>query len=114
MFLLIAHVRVDPGEAPEQALADAQAPVRLLAAQPDTRRLRWARSTEDARRLVLTAEFDSAAGYRRALSPFDVRTVVVPWLSRADVVTAGVLEVLLAADHGAVQEPEITVPDPDR
>jgi len=25
-----------------------------------------------------------------------------------------VLEVLLAADHGAVQEPEITVPDPDR
>jgi hypothetical protein len=113
VFLLIAHVRVDPGEAPERALTDAQAPVRLLAAQPDTRRLCWARSTEDARRLVLTAEFDSAAGYRRALSPFDVRTIVVPWLSRADVV-ARVHEVLLAADHGAVQEPEITVPDPDR
>ena len=48
-------------------------PVRLLAGQPDTRWLRWGRSTEDAGRLVLVAEFDTAAAYRRAQSPLEVR-----------------------------------------
>ena len=37
MFLLIAHFDVDPADSAEQALADAAEPVRLLAAQPDTR-----------------------------------------------------------------------------
>ncbi len=114
MFLLVVHVRVGPGDDPTDMLEQAREPVRLLAAQPDTLRLRWARSTEDARHLVLTAEFDTAATYRRALSPLQVRTVVIPWLSTADVATSGVLEVLLAADHGVIEEPEITVPAPQR
>ena len=61
MFLLITHFQVDPAASSAQALLDAAEPVRLLAAQPDTRMLRWGRSTEDANRLVLVAEFDTAA-----------------------------------------------------
>ena len=112
MFLLIAYFTVDPAESADQALADAAEPVRLLAAQPDTRTLRWGRSTEDAGRLVLVAEFETAAAYRRAQSPFDVRTVLIPWLSRAEVRTSGVFEVLAAADGGEYWEPDVTVPDP--
>ena len=84
------------------------------AAQPDTRRLRWARSTEDAHRLVLVAEFDTAAACRRALSPFEVRSAVIPWLSGAGAGTSGVFEVLAAADGGELRDLEVTVPDPGR
>ena len=114
MFLLIAHFAVDPGVPPERALADAAEPVRLLAAQPDTRTLRWGRSTEDPRRLILVAEFDTAAGYRRAQSPLQVRTVLIPWLSTAEVRTSGVFEVLAAADADTFWQPDVTVPDPGR
>ena len=114
MFLLVAHFRIDEGIDPQSVLDRAREPTRLLAAQPDTVRLRWARSTEDAGHLVLTAEFATAAAYRRALSPMPVRTVVIPWLSAAEVATSGVHEVLLAADGGVVEEPEIIVPEPRR
>jgi len=114
MFLLIAHFDVPPGSTPQQALLDAVEPVRLLATQPDTRWLRWGRSTEDANRLLLVAEFDTAAGYRRAQSPFDVRTVLIPWLSGAEIGTSGAFEVISAADAGVLSEPEVTVPDPGR
>ncbi len=114
MFLLIAHFDVDPADSADQALADAVEPVRLLAAQPDTRHLRWGRSTDDANRLLLVAEFDTAAAYRRAQSPFEVRKVLIPWLSRAEVRTSGAFEVLAAADGDQFWEPEITVPDPGR
>jgi len=43
-----------------------------------------------------------------------VRTIVIPWLSAAEVATSGVHEVLLAADGGVIEEPEITVPEPLR
>ncbi len=114
MFLLIANFLVSPGEPAGQALLDAAEPVRLLAEQPDTRMLRWGRSTEDANRLVLIAEFDTAAGYRRAQSPLEVRQVLIPWLSRADITTSGAFEVLTAADGQRLWEPDITVPDPGR
>jgi hypothetical protein len=114
VFLLIAHFQVDPTESPEQALLDAAEPVRLLAEQPDTRMLRWGRSTEDANRLVLVAEFDTAAGYRRAQSPLEVRTALIPWLSRAEVGTSGAFEVLTAATGGQQWNPDVTVPDPGR
>ena len=114
MFLLIAHFRVDPTESPEHALLDAAEPVRLLAEQPDTRMVRWGRSTEDANRLVLVAEFDTAAGYRRAQSPLEVRTALIPWLSRAEIATSGAFEVLTAATGGRLWEPDVTVPDPGR
>ena len=54
------------------------------------------------------------AGYRRAQSPFDVRVALIPWLSRADIRTSGVFEVLTAADGENLWEPDITVPDPGR
>ena len=114
MFLLVAHFRVDQGVDPQAVLDRAREPIRLLAGQPDTVRLRWARSTEDAGHLVLTAEFATAAAYRRALSPMPVRTTVIPWLSTAEVATSGVHEVLLAADGGVIEEPEIIVPEPQR
>ena len=114
MFLLIAYFAVDPADSAEQALADAVEPVRLLAAQPDTTSLRWGRSTEDAGRLVLVAEFETAAAYRRAQSPFEVRTVLIPWLSRAEISTSGAFEVLAAADGAEFWEPDVTVPQPGR
>ncbi|MET0862708.1 MAG: antibiotic biosynthesis monooxygenase [Nakamurella sp.] len=113
MFLLIAYFAVDP-DAAEQVLTDSADPVRLLAAQPDTNWLRWGRSTEDAGRLVLVAEFDSAAAYRRAQSPFDVRKLLIPWLSTAEIATSGAFEVLTAADGAELWEPDVTVPDPGR
>ncbi len=114
MFLLIAHFQVGPAESSDQALLDAAEPVRLLAEQPDTRMLRWARSTEDANRLVLVAEFDTAAGYRRAQSPLEVRRVLIPWLSGAEIATSGAFEVLTAGTGDRLWEPDITVPDPGR
>jgi hypothetical protein len=114
VFLLIAHFTVGAGGSAEQMLAAAAEPVRLLATQPDTRRLRWARSTEDSGRLVLIAEFDTAAGYRRAQSPLEVRQVLIPWLSGADIVSSGAFEVLTAADGALPWNPEVIVPDPGR
>ena len=114
MFLLIANFQVDPAGSPGQALLDAAEPVRLLAKQPDTRMLRWGRSTEDAHRLVLVAEFDTAAGYRRAQSPLEVRRALIPWLSQAEIATSGAFEVLSAADGEHLWEPDVTVPDPGR
>lgn len=89
LFLLVAHLPTPP---PDGALE-------LLAARPTCRSLRFARSTDDADSWVLVGEFDGAAGYRAALSPFDVRTLVVPWLSTA-LGGSGVMEVLAAADRG--------------
>ena len=114
MFLLIANFQVDADASVQQALTAAVEPVRMLAAQPDTRWVRWGRSTEDARRLVLVAEFDTAAGYRRAQSPLEVRTVLIPWLSTAEIATSGAFEVIVAADGETLWSPEVTVPDPGR
>ncbi|WP_111765380.1 antibiotic biosynthesis monooxygenase [Nakamurella deserti] len=76
-------------------LDNAREPVALLAAQPTCRNVRLGRSTDDAEVWTLTAEFDSVPAYRRALGPFDVRTVVVPFLSTAEQGTSGVFEVAL-------------------
>jgi hypothetical protein len=114
VFLLIAHFDVDPALDPDTALAEAAEPVRLLAEQPDTRWLRWARSTENAARLVLIAEFDTAAAYRRAQSPLEVRKVLIPWLSGAEITPSGAFEVLAAGDGDRFWEPDIIVPDPGR
>ncbi|GAA1999946.1 hypothetical protein JL107_00300 [Nakamurella flavida] len=90
-----ARAPIDPG--PVAGDAADRAAVALLAAQPSTRWLRWAGSTEEAGHRVLVAEFASAADYRRALSPFEVRMTVVPWLSGAEIETSGVFEVSAAA-----------------
>lgn len=98
MFLLVARFATEP---PPGALE-------LLASQPTCLRLRFAQSTDDAGRWTLVAEFPSAAGYRAAIGPFEVRTTVVPWLSTADA-DSGVHEVLLTGDAGEVVRHEPTV-----
>lgn len=84
----------------------------LLAAQPTCRRLMMSRSTEHPARWVLSAEFDSFAGYRAALSPFDVRTLVIPFLSSADQELSAVLEVAALAEDHQITDLELLV-DPD-
>lgn len=98
MFLLVASFATEP---PAGALE-------VLASQPTCRHLRFAQSTEEAARWVLVAEFPSAAGYRAAIGPFEVRTTVVPWLSTA-LPDSGVHEVLLSADAGDIVRHEPTV-----
>ena len=100
------------GGPPSAVPPEAAEPLALLAASPECLRLRFARSTDVAGCFVLVAEFASAAQYRRALSPWPMRTVVVPWLSTADVDTSAVHEVLLAAEHGRLTTSEPTVTPP--
>ena len=77
--------------------AEAGAAARGPAGHPA---LRWARSTEDPGRWVLVAEFDTAAGFRRAQSPLPVRAALIPWLAAA--ASSAAFEVIAAADAGRV------------
>lgn len=79
----------------------ARPAIDLFAAQPTCERLALARSTDQAGDWVLTAEFPDFPGYRRALSPFDVRTTVIPFLSEAEQRTSGVYEVAVSAASGS-------------
>ncbi len=111
VFVLIAHFAdADSGEDREAFRADTDVALTRMAADPGCRRLRWARSTDDSARWVLVAEFDTAADYRRMLSPFPAREALVPWLSRADQATSGVSEVWAAADGAQMTIFEPTVP----
>lgn len=75
--------------------------VELLAAQPTCCRLRYVRATDVADSWTLVAEFAGAAAYRAALSPFDVRTTVIPWLSTA-IAGSGVGEALLSSEAALI------------
>ncbi len=108
MFVLIA--RFEPGGS-EPPAGSAEA-VRLLGEQPATRSLRWARSTEEPYRWALFAEFDTAADFRRAQSPFPVRAALIPWLAGA--VSSAAFEVVAAADRAVWSTPEVIVDDPGR
>ncbi len=115
MFVLVAHFRTDSTPAASGAVPDPAAePLAMLAASPECRRMSFAHSTEAPNRFVLVAEFESAAAYRRALSPFPMRTVVVPWLSTADQQHSEVSEVLLSSVDGIVSRWRPTVPQPGR
>ncbi|WP_395725550.1 hypothetical protein [Nakamurella sp.] len=114
MFLLIAHFE-DGGSAgpagPAEPAGSTEA-VGLLGEQPATRSLRWARSTEEPHRWVLVAEFDTAADFRRAQSPFPVRAALIPWLAGA--ASSAAFEVVSAADRAVWSAPEVIVDDPGR
>ncbi|MBP2474067.1 quinol monooxygenase YgiN [Crossiella equi] len=81
-MLLVCRFAVPEAEV-EDFLARAKRALELLTASPYCRRGRLARATDEADRFVLVAEFDSVPGYRKALSPFEVREHVVPLLSQA-------------------------------
>lgn len=78
--------RFTPGTSPEVQeafLERARVALALLADQPGCRGLELGTAVEEPGRWVLVASFDSVTAYRRALTPFDVREHVVPWLSEA-------------------------------
>lgn len=93
LFLLVARFSASP---PAGVLE-------LLSAQPSCLRLRFVRATDPAddgsRPWTLVAEFAGAAAYRAALSPFDVRTTVIPWLATA-LPGSGVGEASFSANAG--------------
>jgi hypothetical protein len=70
----------DPGG---DFLDRARRAVGLLARQPGCERVEFGRAVEAPGEWVLVAVFASLTDYRRALSPFEVREHVVPFLSAA-------------------------------
>lgn len=124
MFVLVAHFQVDPARSVPPAAdvadagvvipADAVEPLALLAASGRCSRVHFARSADAAGRFVLVAEFESAAAYRQALSPWPMRIVFVPWLSTAQVDVSEVSEVVFSAVDGHVVTSEPTVTHPSR
>ena len=113
MFVLVAHFRV-PESRTAEIPKSAVEPLSMLAAAPDCLRLQFAHSTDSAEKFVLVAEFESAAAYRRAISPWPMRMTVVPWLSTAEPENTEVSEVLFSFVDGAVVHSEPTVPEPGR
>ncbi|MCG8916982.1 antibiotic biosynthesis monooxygenase [Actinokineospora sp. PR83] len=99
-MLLIARFTVTD---PEPFTARAERALGLLLAQPGCVRGLLVRSTEDAGSWVLTVEFESVAAYRRSLSPFDVRTEVIPFLAEADTTEPAAFEVVVEAAPGSVR-----------
>lgn len=100
-MLLIARFAVAD---PAPFLTRARRALELLLAQPGCLRGLLARSTESGSAWVLTVEFASVAAYRRAMSPFDVRTHVIPFLAEADTTEPAAHEVVLEAAPGSVRE----------
>ncbi|MDL5159361.1 antibiotic biosynthesis monooxygenase family protein [Actinomycetospora termitidis] len=90
-------------------LVRARRAVGLLAAQPNCERVDLARAVEAPGQWVLVAVFASLTDYRRALSPFDVREHVVPFLSEASTADQAVFERNTTAlpDGGWVEHPSI-------
>lgn len=76
----------------------------LLTARPGCLGGQLGRATDEADRWVLVLRFESAAAYRRALTPFDVREHVVPLLSEALSDEPAGYEVTLDADRGSVEQ----------
>jgi hypothetical protein len=75
--------RWGPDETGADFLDRARRAIGLLARQPGCERVELARAVEAPGEWVLVAVFASLTDYRRALSPFDVREHVVPFLSSA-------------------------------
>ena len=90
--------------------ARARRAVALLGAQPGCLGVEWARATEVPTRWVLVAVFASLAEYRRALSPFEVREHVVPWLSEALTDEPATFERVLSAGPGTGGEGPVEHP----
>jgi hypothetical protein len=101
--LLVCRFEVPAAEATEFA-ATARHALELLTAQPGCRTGRLGRATDEADRWVLVVEFDSVVAYRRALSPFPVREVVIPLLSRALADEPAAFELAVSAADGVAAE----------
>lgn len=102
-MLLVCRYRIAAGEA-DAFVARARRAIELLTARPGCRRASLARAMDSPDAWLLVAEFDSVTAYRRALSPFDVRELVVPLLAEADPAQASTFEPLVVGVDGAVTE----------
>nr|WP_243727468.1 antibiotic biosynthesis monooxygenase [Actinocrispum wychmicini] len=81
--------------------AQANRSIELLTAQQGCQRALLGHSADEPTQWVLTVEFASVVAYRRAMSPFDVREHVIPFLSRGE---AAAYEVVADATDGHVQQ----------
>jgi quinol monooxygenase YgiN len=101
--LLVCRFAVPAAEAP--AFRDrVRRALELLTAAPGCLGGQAGRAVDDPDRWVLTVRFRSVDAYRRALSPFPVRELVVPLLSEALADEPATYEVLLDAADGAATE----------
>jgi len=82
--------------------ARAEKALELLIVRPGCLRGLLSRSMDEADRWVLTVEFESVVAYRRALSPFEVRELVIPLLSEALVDEPAGYEPVVVAAGGVV------------
>ncbi|MFC4942119.1 antibiotic biosynthesis monooxygenase family protein [Pseudonocardia sp. GCM10023141] len=92
-----------PSDAPA-FLTRARHALELLTAAPGCLGGELGRAVDDPDRWVLTVRFTSVDAYRRSLSPFDVRTHVVPLLSEALADEPSTFESLVTATGGAATE----------
>ncbi|MEV4317971.1 antibiotic biosynthesis monooxygenase [Actinocrispum sp. NPDC049592] len=82
-MLLVCSFTVPGTDTPEFTTLANRA-IALLTAQPGCRHAILGHSADEPTRWTLTVQFASVVAYRRAMSPFDVREHVIPFLSRGD------------------------------
>lgn len=101
-MLMICRFVVDAADAPA-FLARANRALELLTVQESCLGGQLAQSTDAAEHWVLVVRFDSVVGYRRAMSPFEVREHLIPLLSEAVVDEPAGYEVRSDATDGVVE-----------
>ncbi|MGZ4665247.1 MAG: antibiotic biosynthesis monooxygenase family protein [Frankiaceae bacterium] len=106
-MLAVFRFRVAPAQRPS-LLEAARAALRVLSDRPGFVGARLARSADDPHDWLLVTEWMGMGPWRRALSDYDVRVQVIPWLAGAGV-EQGAFEVLIAADPGG----QVTEHSPD-
>lgn len=96
--IAITRYRVPDEEAPSFRERVTEV-LTALAASPGFRGGRLGRAVDDASLWALVTEWDGAGHYRRALSAYDVRSVVIP-LSRLAIDEPGAYEVVAPTGRG--------------
>lgn len=98
-MLLLCRFDV-PAERISGFLDDAERALTLLTGRPGCLGGELARATEEADTWVLTIRFESVVAYRRAMSGFEVREHVIPFLSTARVEQPAAYELVITAADG--------------
>ncbi|MCE7011647.1 antibiotic biosynthesis monooxygenase [Kibdelosporangium philippinense] len=99
-MLLVCDFTVPDADSAEFS-AQASRATELLTAQPGCVRAVIGRSADEPEKWAMTVEFTSVVAYRRAMSPFDVREHVIPFLSRGD---AAAYEIFATATDGKAEQ----------
>jgi heme oxygenase (mycobilin-producing) len=97
-MLAVFRFRVPPAQRP--ALLDqARQSLQVLAQRPGFVGARLARAADEPDDWLLVTEWTGIGPWRRALSDYDVRVQVIPWLAEAGE-EQGAYEVLISAAPG--------------